>query len=230
MTSGKPKPSDPSETQGGAVPDASSAPSQPLGDADVQDLEAFFAMSLDLFCFLDYRGHFRHLNPAWESTLGFTRDELMARPFIEFVHPDDRDRTLGQNKAVRSGGRARGFENRYLTKDGSYRWLLWNSTPDPERGVIYGMARDITERKKVEEERTLLVAELQSSLAEIRELRSILPICAYCRRVRDDDDYWHTVEAYLAHHAKARYSHGICPECAETVFADLSSEADVDDG
>ena len=59
-------------------------------------------------------------------TLGFTIDELRARPFIEFVHPDDRERTLRQNGDVRQGGRALGFENRYLCKDGSYRWLLWN--------------------------------------------------------------------------------------------------------
>lgn len=188
-------------------------------EAHLQDLEAFFAMSTDLFCFLDFTGHFRHLNPAWERILGFTTEELMSRPFIEFVHPDDRERTLAQNGTVRSGDRARDFENRYLTKDGGFRWLLWSATPDPERGVIYGLARDITARKAAEEEKVRLVAELQSSLAEVQALQAIIPICSYCRRVRDDEDYWHTVEAYLARHSSTRFSHGICPECEPTAMA-----------
>ena len=93
----------------------------------------FFELSLDLLCYADFSGYFRRLNPAWEVTLGFTRAELMARPSIEFVHPEDRERTLGQNREVKSGGQARSFENRYLCKDGSWRWLLWNATPDLDR-------------------------------------------------------------------------------------------------
>ena len=88
----------------------------------------FFDLSLDMLCVLGLDGYFKLLNPAWETTLGFTREELMSRRFIEFVHPDDRDRTLNQNRHVRTGGEARLFENRYVCKDGSYRWLLWNST------------------------------------------------------------------------------------------------------
>ena len=71
----------------------------------IRDLEErFFDLSIDLLCFLDFSGHFKRLNPAWETTLGFTRQELMSKPFIEFVHPDDRERTLNQNRTVRGGG------------------------------------------------------------------------------------------------------------------------------
>jgi rsbT co-antagonist protein RsbR len=125
--------------------------------------ERFFELSLDMLCVLDFSGHFKRLNPAWERTLGYTREELMARPFIEFVHPDDRERTLSQNKTVRGGGHARFFENRYVCKDGSFRWFLWNAAPDPERGVIYSVARDITDRKAAEEEREALLAELRAA-------------------------------------------------------------------
>jgi len=75
--------------------------------------DRFFEDSIDLLCHLDFNGHFKRLNPAWECTLGFTREELMSRPFIDFVHPDDRERTLKQSAAVRGGERALGFENRY---------------------------------------------------------------------------------------------------------------------
>lgn len=182
--------------------------------------ERFFELSIDMLCVLDFSGYFKKLNPAWEVTLGFTRDELMARPFIEFVHPDDRERTLGQNRTVRGGGQARFFENRYLCKDGSYRWLLWNAAPDPDRGVIYSVARDVTERKAAEEEREALLAELRAALAEVKTLQTFLPICSYCKRVRDDENYWHSVEAYLSEHTNTQLSHGICPSCYPTVLAD----------
>ena len=191
----------------------------------LQELEArFFDLSIDLLCFLDFSGYFKRLNPAWEQTLGFTREELMSKPFIEFVHPDDRERTLNQNRSVRGGGQARHFENRYLCKDGSYRWLLWNATPDRERNVIYSVARDITARKQVEEERDRLLAELQAALAEVRTLQAILPICAYCRNVRDDENYWHSVEAYVATHTNTRFSHGICPSCYTNIVEPQLSE------
>ncbi|HSK19542.1 MAG TPA: PAS domain S-box protein [Longimicrobiales bacterium] len=182
----------------------------------LHQLEGFFDISQDLFCFLDFNGHFRRLNPAWETTLGFTREELMSRPFIEFVHPDDRERTLKQNAAVRGGGRAVHFENRYLCSDGSYRWLLWNAAPRLIERVIYSVARDITARKELEIERARLVGELEASLAEVKTLRDILPICLYCRKIRDDRDYWLTVEHYIAEHTTTRFSHGICPSCMET--------------
>jgi PAS domain S-box-containing protein len=178
--------------------------------------ERFFALSIDMLCFLDFSGYFKRLNPAWERTLGFTREELMSRPFIEFVHPDDRERTLGQNKDVRAGGMALGFENRYRCKDGSYRWLLWNAAPDHGQKTIYSVARDITDRKRLEEEREQLVARLQNALAEVRTLQRILPICSYCSRIRDDANYWHTVEGYVSQHTDTRFSHSICPSCHES--------------
>ena len=183
----------------------------------VHELEArFFTTSVDLLCFLDFNGYFKRVNPAWERTLGFTRQELMARPFIEFVHPDDRERTLKQNAAVRGGGQALAFENRYVCKDGSHRWLRWNASPDPSERVIYSVARDVTASKQAEEERERLVRELQAALAEVRTLREILPICSYCRKIRDDENYWHTVESYISRHTTTRFSHGICPTCMET--------------
>ena len=175
--------------------------------------DRFFAISIDLLCFLDFNGYFKHLNPAWERTLGFTIEELKSRPFIEFVHPDDRERTLNQNREVRSGGKALGFENRYLCKDGSYRWLYWNAAPDGEERVIYSVARDVTARKEADEERERLVHELQAALAEVKQLQTILPICSYCRNVRDDANYWQSVEEYVARHTNSQFSHGICPSC-----------------
>ena len=183
-------------------------------DRAVQELEdRFFANSIDMLCMLDFNGYFKQLNPAWERTLGFTREELMSRPFIEFVHPDDRERTLKQNAHVRGGGQALAFENRYLCKDGSFRWFRWNAAPDSGGKTIYSVARDVTESKRAEDEREQLVRELRAALAEVKTLREILPICSYCRKIRDDENYWHTVESYISEHTSSRFSHGICPSC-----------------
>jgi PAS domain S-box-containing protein len=179
--------------------------------------KSFFEVAIDMLCYLDFNGYFKRLNPAWERTLGFTREELMSKPFIEFVHPDDRERTLNQNASVRSGGQALGFENRYRCKDGSYRWFRWNAAPDPDEGVIYSVARDITEDKRATEERERLVRELQNALAEVKSLQEILPICSYCKKIRDDENYWHTVESYISHHTDSRFSHSICPSCMTNV-------------
>ena len=173
----------------------------------------FFELSIDLLCCLGFNGHFQRINPAWERALGYTRQELMSKPFIEFVHPDDRERTLNQNRDVRTGSYALGFENRYVCKDGSYRWLLWNAAPDSDRHLIYSVARDITDRKQAEEQRDQLVLELQAALGEVKALQKILPICSYCRKIRDDENYWHTVEVYLSQHTSTRFSHSICPTC-----------------
>ena len=175
--------------------------------------DRFFENAIDLLCFLSFDGYFHRLNPAWERTLGYSREELMSRPFIEFVHPDDRERTLKQNALVRGGGQAVAFENRYVCKDGSYRWLLWNACADRLDATIYSVARDITARKHVEEDRERLVLELQAALQEVRALREIIPICSYCRKLRDDENYWHTVEAYFHQETATRFSHGICPTC-----------------
>lgn len=181
------------------------------------DEDRFFETSIDLLCVLDFSGHFRRLNPAWERALGFSREEMMSRPFIEFVHPDDRERTLAQNTEVRAGGQALGFENRYVHRDGSVRWLHWNARADGEGLEIYSVARDVTAQKQAADEREELVRRLQSALDEVRTLRSILPICSYCRKIRDDEDAWHSVEAYVAQHTDTRFSHGICPGCLERV-------------
>jgi PAS domain S-box-containing protein len=193
---------------------------------DLQD--RFFALSIDMLCIAHFSGYFQRLSPAWERTLGFSQEELQSKPMFEFVHPDDRERSLEQNRRVRSGEQALAFENRYQCKDGSYKWLLWNATADLEHQVIYSVARDITERKQAEQEREQLVRELQAALAEVRELQTILPICMYCKSIRDGENYWQTVEAYISDHTNTTFSHGICPRCYEKAvereFGDTKDE------
>lgn len=110
----------------------------------------FFNLSLDLLAISDLNGYFKRVNPAFTQTLGYSEADLLAHPFIEFVHPDDRQRTLTELEKLKTGSPTLQFENRYRTAEGSYRWLSWKSTPHPDHGVIYGIARDVTQQKQTE--------------------------------------------------------------------------------
>ena len=117
-----------------------------------EQLERFFTMSGDLLCIATFEGYFTRVNASWHRVLGYTTTELMAHPFIDYVHPEDREAT-----AVAVAGLTRGvplvaFENRYRCKDGSYRWFNWTSTPKLDEQLIYAVAHDTTDRKTLEEQ------------------------------------------------------------------------------
>lgn len=114
--------------------------------------DKIFNHSIDMLCIAGYDGYFKVLNPAWEKTLGWSNEELLSKPWIDFVHPDDVEVTNNVKSTLVDGKEIYQFENRYYCKDGSLKWLSWNSFPYPEENIIFGVARDITERKKIIEE------------------------------------------------------------------------------
>jgi two-component system sensor histidine kinase EvgS len=115
-------------------------------------LDRFFDLSLDMFCVSSKDGYFKVLNPAFSRTLGWTIEEMLARPFLHFVHPDDVAATLREvERQVAAGEPVLQFENRYRHKDGSWRVLAWRSVPQPG-GYMYATARDVTEQDRVHKE------------------------------------------------------------------------------
>lgn len=116
-----------------------------------QDMARFFDLSLDMICIAGLDGYFKKVNPAWERTLGHTEAELLAKPFVDFIHPDDRASTLEVVREMDEGADVVHFENRYRHKDGSYRWFAWKA-PAILKGqdFLYAMARDVTERRENE--------------------------------------------------------------------------------
>jgi diguanylate cyclase (GGDEF)-like protein/PAS domain S-box-containing protein len=128
------------------------------------DLRArrFFDLSQDMLCTTDTNGYFVELNAAWERNFGYTPEELRAVPFIEWVHPDDRARTEAEATDLFGGAGQIGFENRYIGKDGKVHWLHWSATLAGDEGLIYARAADVTEFKRVAEERETLLAEVEA--------------------------------------------------------------------
>lgn len=116
-----------------------------------EELDRFFSLSLDLMCVVGFDGYLKRVNPAWQRVLGYTSDELLARPYLDFIHPDDHVPTTSEALKLSGGGQVIAFENRYRAKDGKYRWLEWAAVPYPDEQVIYAAARDITERKEAKE-------------------------------------------------------------------------------
>lgn len=112
-----------------------------------------FELARDLLCTATFDGYFTHLNGSWEDVLGWTREELMSRPFIEFVHPDDRERTLANAAGLVTGQYTINLRNRYRHKNGDWRWIEWSSRADPERGLIHAAARDVTAQRELEQAR-----------------------------------------------------------------------------
>jgi PAS domain S-box-containing protein len=107
-------------------------------------------LSQDLICSIGMDGYFKYLNPAWEKNLGYTGEELLSKKFLNFVHPDDRDKTMWEFESLAAGNQTVDFENRYIHRDGSFRLFSWKATPLPEEERVYAVGRDITERKQIE--------------------------------------------------------------------------------
>ena len=128
-----------------------------------EELDLMFTLSIDMLCTAGFDGYYKRLNPAWEKTLGYSKAELFSKPYVEFVHPDDREITLKEAEKLAHGLDVIFFENRYLCRDGSYRWLAWTATPWREQQLIFAAARDITERKRAEEDLRRTARELEAA-------------------------------------------------------------------
>jgi PAS domain S-box-containing protein len=133
-------------------------------------LENFFELSADLFCIAGYDGYFKKINSAVSKVLGYSEEELMSRKISSFIHPDDQDKTALHRKELLNGSPLYHFENRYITKSGDIVWLYWTSMPVAEEELVYAIAKNITHKKREEEDRNKLIAELTSLNVDLKRL------------------------------------------------------------
>jgi len=167
-----------------------------------------------------------YISPACERITGYNRDEFMANPNLmhAIIHPDDQELMARHFLEMRreSFNDVAPLDFRVITRAGQIRWVEHICQP------VYGTDgrwlgrrasnRDITDRKQVEAERERLIAELKSALEQVKRLSGLLPICASCKKIRDDQGYWQQVEVYILDHSEAEFSHSICPDCMAKLY------------
>lgn len=156
-----------------------SLPGASCGEYAERDFALFFDMSVDMLCIAGFDGYFKRLNPAWERTLGWSIEDLLSRPWLDFVHPEDVNSTVAAGDYLMSGRILFTFENRYRCKDGSYRWISWSSFPVAERELIYAVARDVTDRRRAETELARLNEDLHRTVANLELVNHELEAFSY---------------------------------------------------
>ena len=174
--------------------------------------------SHDIIYSLTADGVFIFVSPVWTTLLGHPVIQVIGTSFQTFVHPDDIPACMVfLQSVIDTGQRQEGIEYRVQHTDGSWYWHTSSAVPfkDESGSIIgfYGIAKDITERKKKEDDMKELISQLQKAIEEIKTLKGIVPICANCKKIRDDKGYWEQVESYVSKHTEAQFSHSICPEC-----------------
>lgn len=175
----------------------------------------------------DGRSRFVYISAGCEEIFGHTARRIVSEPDLlwDMVHPDDRKRLEREDEASNRTGAPFRSEVRILTPDGELKWIQLSSMPSPQmhegRVLWSGVILDITEKKRTDEERDRLVAELQDALSRIRKLEGIIPICGFCKKIRGADGHWHPVDIYIRRNSDTDFSHGICPECHTRHYPDI---------
>jgi len=171
--------------------------------------------SRDGIVILQQDGTVFEANKKYADMLGYTMDEVRQLHVWDWEVNATKEEILEMAKHV--DGTGHHFETRHRRKDGTLIDVELCNSGSVYRGkkLIFCISRDITDRRKLEDEREKLIKELKDTLAENKCLRGILPVCAYCKKVRDDKGYWEQVDVYIHKYFDADVSHGICPECME---------------
>ena len=168
------------------------------------------------FVLIDEKGVVVDVNEPYARLIGAPGvAAVVGRSVIEWTAPDERARNAATVERCARDGFIKDFETVYQRPDGSRAHIVIDATVRQEtRGKrIVSYCRDITGRKQAEAEREAIIAELQESLAKVKQLSGIIPICMHCKKVRDDQGYWKQVETFIRSHSEAEFSHGLCPDC-----------------
>ncbi|MBW1894951.1 MAG: PAS domain S-box protein [Deltaproteobacteria bacterium] len=181
----------------------------------------------DIVWTLDMDFNTTYVSPSIEKVLGFTPEERKRQKFEEMVTPESLEQIMAMflDKHERDkmqdadSDLSINIEVEYYHKNGSIVWMENNvkAIRDRSNSIIgmYGASHDITDRKKAKNRLRQERDKLQDAIAKIKQLSGLLPVCASCKKIRDDKGYWNQIESYIKDHSDADFSHSICPECAK---------------
>lgn len=194
-------------------------------DNSEKAFKSLFHKSLDVLIIVDDEsGEILEVNETARSILGYTEKDLIGEHF-SILFPPETELSVKENlEKVKVYGTV--FVLDFRRSDGSQCVVDLTATMFPWYGdsAILVTIRDVTERVQAEREREKLIVELQEAMERITTLKGLLPICAHCKNILNEDGHWQQVEAYVTDHSKAQFSHGICPDCVEKHYPELHQE------
>lgn len=195
------------------------------GEEARSQLAAIVDSSHDAIIGLSLEGLVVSWNSGAETMFGYPFEEVIGRPSSMLLSPGQFDEMPLMLDRLRIGQPVKDFEGIRMRNDGIEINLAISVSPIKNTvGRIIGasmIARDINEQKRHQQEREKLIGELQDALAQVKNLTGLLPICASCKKVRDDHGYWTQVEVYVMNHSNAEFTHGICPDCLAQYRANI---------
>jgi len=152
-----------------------------------------------------------------------------AEAGMTIIHPEDRDRAAQAVERAITSGENYDIEKRIVRPDGTVRYVesvgevLSDEKGEPK--TLMGSFLDITKRKRAEIERENVIKDLQEALEKVQRLQGLLPICASCKKIRDDEGYWHQVETYVSKHVEVQFTHSVCPDCMRKLYPEYYSKS-----
>jgi PAS domain S-box-containing protein len=172
----------------------------------------------------DTQGHYIFCNAAFEEYTGLKKDEIVGKTDYDINPRRIADPYHEMDNILLENGDAQDYEVYFQNPDGNNQAVLFNKAcyTNAEGSVmgLVGVITDVTDRKAAEEEKKELIRRLHNALSEIRTLSGLLPICSYCKKVRNDQGYWSKIEQYVQEHSDTQFSHGICPDCLKEHYPD----------
>lgn len=171
----------------------------------------------DILTIRDADGRIRYTSPAMQRVMGYTQEEMVGSTGFDLIHPEDRDNVLrALHEFMKAPGKRDSIQYRARHADGgwvSLEVVAYNLLDDPEvRGLVIN-GRDISKRQRGDAEKEQLIQDLAQALAKAKTLPGVLPICASCKKIRDENGVWEQIEIYLRDRAEIEFSHGACPDC-----------------
>ena len=205
-------------------------PSEPMPGSDdvtlrrrMEVLETVLGESTDPIFNILEDGTYRYVNQAFSGPFGHTPEEVIGRRIWDLFSPEEGEKRMAVVRRAFATRELVVFDVRVPTPAGDTFYITSVKPildPDGHVSSVICISKDITARKRAEEERVELIARLQTALQEVRTLTGLLPICSHCKKIRDDRGYWTQIESYIRDHSEAEFTHGICPGCQEQYFSE----------
>ena len=195
----------------------------------VESLEIVLDASTDPIFHILEDGTYRYVNLAFSSHFDRTPEQVIGRRIYDIFPQEEADKRMAVVRRAFATGETIVFDVRVPMAREPDRFFITSVRPlkgeDGRTASVVCISKDITERKQAEAERERGTAELQDALGQQRALSGLLPICANCKKIRDDQGYWTQIESYIRDHSEADFSHGVCPDCLGSLYPDVIDHA-----